>query len=52
MTDDRNAVYDESTDEEGDNLPNPSVLAPGKKTAFITFVEYLTWAYYFNDNIP
>ncbi|XP_030180006.1 DNA repair protein XRCC4 [Lynx canadensis] len=28
MTADRDAVYDESTDEESENLPDPSVLAP------------------------
>ena len=43
MTADRDAVYDESTDEESENLPDPSVLAPGKRYTFITFVEYFTW---------
>ncbi|XP_006913258.1 DNA repair protein XRCC4 isoform X1 [Pteropus alecto] len=28
MTTDRDAVYNESTDEEGENIPDPSVLAP------------------------
>lgn len=52
MTADRDAVYDESTDEERENLPDPSVLAPGKRNAFITFVEYLTRASYSKGNKP
>lgn len=50
MTADRDAIYDESTDEESENLPDPSVLAPGKRNTFITFVEYLTRAYYSKGN--
>lgn len=38
MTTDRDAVYNESTDEEGENIPDPSVLAPGKINAFISFM--------------
>lgn len=52
MTADRDAIYEESTDEESENLPGSSVLAPGKRNTFITFVEYLTWAYYSIDNKP
>lgn len=52
MTADRDAIYDESTDEEKEKLPNPSVSAPGNRNTFITFVEYLTWAYYCKDNKP
>lgn len=43
MTTDRDAIYDESTDEESEIPPNPS---PGKVNTFISFVEHLTWAYY------
>lgn len=46
MTTDRDAIYDESTDEESEIPPNPSVLSPGKVNTFISFVEHLTWAYY------
>lgn len=49
MTADRDAVYNESTDEEGENLPDPSMSAPGKINTFISFLECLTWAYYSND---
>lgn len=38
MTADRDAVYNESTDEEGENIPDPSVLAPGKIDTFISFM--------------
>lgn len=37
MTADRDAVYNESTDEEGENVSDPSVLAPGKINTFISF---------------
>lgn len=44
MTTDRDAVYDESTDEDSEILSNP-VLTPGKVNTYISFDEYLTWAY-------
>ena len=47
MTTDRDSIYDESTDEENEIPPNPSVLTSGKINTFISFVEYLTWAYYY-----
>lgn len=45
MTTDRDAVYDESTDEDSEILSNP-MLTPGSKVnTYISFDEYLTWAY-------
>lgn len=44
MTADRDAAYDESTDEDSENLPDPSGSAPGERKAVISFVEYLPWA--------
>lgn len=50
MTAGRDAIYDESTDEESENLPDRSALAPSKRSAFISFVGDLAWAYYSKDN--
>lgn len=44
MTTDRDAVYDESTDEDSE-IPSNPVLTPGKVNTSISFDEYLTWAY-------
>lgn len=50
MSADRDAIYDESTDEESENLPDRCALSPSKRSAFISFVGDLTWAYYSKDN--
>ena len=46
MTTDRDAIYDESTDEDSEIPSNPSVLTPGKVHTYISFDEYLTGAYF------
>ena len=46
MTTDRDAIYDESTDEDSEIPSNPSVLTPGKVNTYISFDEYLTGAYF------
>lgn len=37
MIADRATIYDESTDEEGESLPDPSVSAPGNKYIYFLF---------------
>lgn len=39
MSADRDAIYNESTDEESGNVPAPSALAPGKRDTYISFPE-------------
>ena len=42
MTAHRDAIYDESTDEDSEIPSSPSVLTPGKVNTYISFDEYFT----------